>query len=140
MAAHEDHEQKRLQRAQKKTDQAFRTRANSFILKMLRDPEGMSFAWWLLQIGRVGLQPFDGGANALRTAFNCGELNVGQQILARFMELDPASYARLQQETLSEIQSRLTESSVEHPDGADGSYDAPGSDADSSPYSGSADS
>jgi hypothetical protein len=40
---------------------------------LTQHPNGRKLLWWLLQIGRVGGQPFNG--NALQTAFACGELN-----------------------------------------------------------------
>lgn len=55
--------------------------------------EGQDFLWWLLRIGKVGLQPF--AVDPAVTAFACGELNVGQQILARLIEVNPEGYLRI---------------------------------------------
>lgn len=63
---------------------------------LLSTREGRHYLWWLLRIGRVGSQPFTN--NALATSFGCGELNVGQQILAHIIEVDPAGYALMIQE------------------------------------------
>lgn len=63
---------------------------------LLATREGRHYLWWLLRIGRVGSQPFTN--NALATSFGCGELNVGQQILAHIIEVDPAGYALMIQE------------------------------------------
>lgn len=60
---------------------------------LLSSIEGRALLWWLLRIGGVGLQPFQG--DPYKTAFNCGELNVGQQILAKVIETEPAGYVRL---------------------------------------------
>lgn len=62
--------------------------------------EGRRFLWWLLQIGKVGTQPF--AANALNMSFNCGELNVGNEILGRIISVDPAVYVRMMQENENE--------------------------------------
>jgi len=63
---------------------------------LLATREGRHYLWWLLRIGRVGSQPFTN--NALATSFGCGELNVGQQILAHIIEVNPAGYALMIQE------------------------------------------
>lgn len=63
---------------------------------LLSTREGRTYLWWLLRIGRVGAQPFT--TNALTTAFGCGELNIGQQILAHIIEVNPAGYALMIQE------------------------------------------
>lgn len=62
--------------------------------------DGRKFLWWLLQIGSVGIQPFT--ANALNTSFNCGKLDIGNQILARIISVDPAIYVRMMQENQDE--------------------------------------
>ena len=63
---------------------------------LLSVPRGREFLWHLLEIGKVGLQPHTN--NALSTAFNCGELNVGQQILSRILTVDASGYVRMLQE------------------------------------------
>lgn len=62
--------------------------------------EGRRFLWWLLQVGKVGTQPF--AANALNMSFNCGELNVGNTILGRITSVSTAVYVRMQQENENE--------------------------------------
>lgn len=63
------------------------------IRALLATAEGRDYVWWLLEIGKVGLQPF--GGNALLTAFSCGELNVGQRILDHILGTDPDGYIQL---------------------------------------------
>lgn len=70
------------------------------ILKLAETVEGRKFLWWLLQVGKVGTQPF--AANALNMSFNCGELNVGNTILSRITSVDSAVYVRMQQENENE--------------------------------------
>src|SRR5690606_41749848 len=62
----------------------------------LHDALPIYFLWFLLEITKVGRQPFT--ANALTTSFCCGELNIGQQIVAQIIEADPAGYVRLLEE------------------------------------------
>lgn len=69
---------------------------DAFIQDVLKRPDGRAFIWWLLQIGKFGTQPF--GVQDSITNFNCGELNVGQQIFAAIIEADPAGFLRMQQE------------------------------------------
>jgi hypothetical protein len=73
---------------------------DSAINKAVEDIEGRKFLWWLLEIGRVGMQPYSN--NALNTAFNCGELNVGQRILDRIISVSPEGYLRMMKENNDE--------------------------------------
>jgi hypothetical protein len=79
-------------------------RINSAVSKAVEEPEGRKFLWWLLEIGRIGNQPFTG--NALNTAFACGELNVGQRILDRIISVSPEGYLRMMQENNNEFNER----------------------------------
>jgi len=79
-------------------------RINSAVSKFIEDAEGRKFLWWLLEIGRIGTQPFSN--NALQTAFGCGELNVGQRILDRIISVSPDGYLRMMQENNSEYEER----------------------------------
>ncbi len=63
---------------------------------LLQSGDGRQFLWWLLEIGRYGQVPFTG--NALTTAFQCGELNVGQQLLAQLTSVDPEGFLNLLKE------------------------------------------
>ena len=79
-------------------------RVNSAIANAIERPEGRKFLWWLLEIGRIGMQPY--ANNALNTAFNCGELNVGQRILDRIISVSPEGYVRMMKENESEVRER----------------------------------
>lgn len=76
----------------------------SAVNKLIVDPEGRKLLWWLLEIGRVGLQPYTG--NALNTAFNCGEMNVGQRILDRIISVSPEGYLMMMKENSDERKER----------------------------------
>lgn len=82
------------------------TAVNTAITALLEHRQGRKFFWWLLQLGRVGLQPF--ANNALNTSFNCGELNVGNKILSRLMEVAPDRYVEMIKENADEQRTRDT--------------------------------
>lgn len=67
---------------------------------LFQHEHGRKLLWWLLRIGRVGTQPF--ANNALNTSFNCGELNVGQQILDRITSVSPEGYVNMMKEMADE--------------------------------------
>lgn len=92
----DDDEGKRLYRAQRKKAEADQLEIDEAVRALLAVPRGRMYLWWLLQIGKVGTQPF--ASNALNTSFNCGELNVGNQILSHIISVDPAGYVRMMQE------------------------------------------
>jgi hypothetical protein len=126
MAAHDDRQQTSLEKAQRRLMKAKQVRIDGFIARMMDDIEGREFAWWLLQEGKVQMQPFT--SNALTTAFQCGELNVGQKILARITEVSPAFYVQMQQEQLNGYNAAVSGGSPadgnDEPDGGRaGSYD-----------------
>lgn len=77
------------------------------VKSMLQHALGRKLLWWLLQIGRVGAQPFV--QDPLITAFNCGELNIGQQVLARLISVDPQGYVTMQTEHANEHVQRTAE-------------------------------
>lgn len=76
----------------------------SAIEALLKHTHGRKLLWWLLEIGKVGGQPFT--PNALATAFGCGELNVGQQILSRIISVSPEGYLTMMKEQADERRNR----------------------------------
>ena len=93
--------QESLKRRWNKEDEL---KIDSAVNKAVVDIEGRKFLWWLLQIGRIGYQPY--ARNALDTAFTCGELNVGQQILDRILQVSPDGYILMMKENASESAER----------------------------------
>lgn len=87
---------------------------------------GRKYLWWLLQIGKVGMQPMT-SADPTLTAFNCGALNVGQQILAHLTEISPDGYLQMMKENADERSRRNTELNASDTSGAD-SGDEPAGD------------
>ena len=84
----------------RKADLLEAARVDSFISEMLSRREGRDFIWWLISVGGWGGQPHT--SNALNTAFNCGALNVANQIVARLGHVNPAGFVRMQMERLDE--------------------------------------
>lgn len=72
---------------------------DSVVTVLLNDPKGREYLWWLLSITRVNSNPYT--ANALATSFACGEQNIGQQILAHILEVNPAGYVQMLKEKLN---------------------------------------
>lgn len=126
MAQHEDHEAKALKRKQDAYQRLVEQEIDNAVAKCLKGKEGRRFLWWLLQIGKVNQQPFT--MDARTTAFNCGELNVGNQILARITQVQPAGYLQMQEENLNEYNARVRADTSRSdagpgPDSSAGRYD-----------------
>lgn len=125
MSAHDDPQERAFSRKQAKANKLDRTMRELAVRGLLSSVEGRSYLWWLLEITRYGVNPF--AADAERTAFNCGEYNVGLQILAHILEVDPAGFIRLQQEKQDAARSR----SKPEPDDADNASAEPATAIDS---------
>lgn len=85
-----------LQRKQTDFEKHDRNLEEMGIRELFQSPGGKRFFWWLLTITGWGHQPFS--ANALNTAFKCGELNIGQQLMVRVGAIDPVLIANLMTE------------------------------------------
>lgn len=116
--------EQRLRERWKREDEAA---IDAALNALLQHAHGKKFLWWLLQIGKVGQQPYTN--NALATAFNCGELNVGQQILDRITSTSPDGYVQMMKEAADERTRRNTELAGAHTD-ARAEYAGPDSDSD----------
>lgn len=81
---------------------------------------GRNLLWWLLEIGQINTQPFRGDEG--RTAFACGELNVGNQILARTVAINPDGYLTMLKEKQSERHALRNDSAGSN-SGEPGAYD-----------------
>lgn len=87
-------------RKNKRQAQAAKLRRDNAVRAMLQHSDTREYLMWLLEIGKVGMQPFT--TNALTTSFNCGELNVGQQIFDHILEVDTAGYVQMMKERENE--------------------------------------
>lgn len=81
-----------------------RQRLENAVNAMLQHTDTRFFLLWLLEIGKVGIQPF--AAERTRTDFNCGEYNVGLQIFALITSTNPEGYITMLKEQQSEHGSR----------------------------------
>ena len=129
MAAHDDKAQSKLTRLQQQLAKKAELDIDDAIAALAQHSNGRQFLWWLLQIGQVGRQPFT--ANALTTAFQCGELDVGNKILARIISVDPAIYVRMQQEQQANYDRAINANNADNAsvtgndDNRPGNYDHP---------------
>ena len=71
---------------------------------MLQHADTRFFLLWLLEIGKVGIQPF--AVERSKTDFNCGEYNVGLQIFSLITSTNPEGYLTMLKEQQSERSSR----------------------------------
>lgn len=81
-----------------------RLEIESQISRNLATPEGRKFLYYLLSLGKIGQNPFT--PNALAMSFACGELNVGQRILADILSVAPDAWALMQKEANDEYRTR----------------------------------
>lgn len=94
---------------------------------LVQHPYGRKYLWWLLQIGKVGMQPF--ATDPYVSAFNSGALNVGQQILAHLTEIAPDGYLQMMKENSDERHRRNTELAAADASGADSGDEPSGSES-----------
>lgn len=113
--------EKRIYNLEKQWAKADADAEDAALSSLLASFEGRKFLWKLLRIGGVGRQPFT--SNALTTSFNCGELNVGQQILDHIISVDPAGYVRMMKEQADERTERA-KSLADARAGVNGEYGA----------------
>ncbi len=66
--------------------------------------QGRKFLYYLLELTKFMQQPFNG--QALGTAFNCGEQNVGKRILADMLGVAPDSFVVLMKEANDDNRTR----------------------------------
>jgi hypothetical protein len=81
-----------------------RLERNEAVAALVQHRQGRRYLYWLIGLGKVGANPFT--ANALATAHQCGELNVGLQIQAHLLEVAPQSFLTMLQEHEDERRSR----------------------------------
>lgn len=88
-------QQREAERLQK-YNQSVKAEIDKAVLACTQSHEGRALLWWLLEQGRVNTQPFS--RDPYTAAFNCGELNVGNQVLARIIEVNPEGYLTMMKE------------------------------------------
>lgn len=86
-----------LQRRQRTWDKQDKLERDAAISALMQHRHGRRYIYWLLEISRaMGSQPF--ANHALQTAFNCGEMNIGLQIMAHLQEVDAAGFLTMMRE------------------------------------------
>lgn len=96
MAQHEDKEAEKAYKDDRSHDRRINLEIDDAIKSNMQHRNGREFLWWLLQIGKVDVQPFSN--HALLTSFACGEYNVGLQIKSRIIEADPQGFLTMMKE------------------------------------------
>lgn len=79
-----------------KVEDRIRLGENKAMSALLATGDGRDLLWRLLRMSGVGGTPYTDDPH--RTAFNCGEQNVGLQIQAWIIETEPEGYLRLLQD------------------------------------------
>jgi hypothetical protein len=95
-----------VERLKKKWAEEDEREITAAVSALVEHRHGRRFLWHLLTIGRIGTQPFNG--DALRTAFSCGELNIGQQVLDLLITTSPSGYITMMKENANERSDRDT--------------------------------
>jgi len=94
MANHDDKQAERLNKEFAKYQALDEAEIDQTIQNLLATNGGGKFLWWLLQIGKYGVNPFS--PDPVTMAFQAGEMNVGSAVLARIIEVNPLGFAELQ--------------------------------------------
>lgn len=90
----EDKEQKKLAIKDRDRRRREKMAADDGLRQAIATYEGRQFIWRILELSRaVGHNAF--AATPEATAFNCGQQNVGQQILAQLLEIAPDAYIQM---------------------------------------------
>lgn len=84
----------------KLVEKAKKLRLDNFIVAAMGTLQGREYFYWLMEIAHIGRNPFT--ANALSTSFECGELNIGQQVQAHIMDVAPGLYLQMIQDKQEE--------------------------------------
>ena len=104
MAQHDDKQAQRYAREMAKYEALDEAEINEEIRELLSRPRGKKFLWWLLQVTKYGHNPFS--PDPATMAFAAGEMNVGAQVMARLIEVNPLGFAEMQLERKTESDRR----------------------------------
>lgn len=96
MKPHEDRAARNQYDRQVRHSKTHKEYRDAALKALLQHRHGREYIWWLLELSMIGDNAF--ASNALYTSFNCGQQNVGQQILAHMLEVDPTGYVELLKE------------------------------------------
>ena len=86
-----------IPRLEAKLSKEKRTAAEHGLKGLISTPQGRAYFWSILE--QTGLFANSFTANALNTAFACGEQNVGQKLLDQLTRLHPEAYLQMMKES-----------------------------------------
>lgn len=90
-------EARRAEKRERDRQRTLRLNRQEAVRQLYRTAEGRDYLRWLLEVSKaIGQQPFQ--ADPYRTAFGCGEINVGHQLMAHMVEVDVAAFSALLKE------------------------------------------
>lgn len=105
MARFDDKAAEAQNRKQKEWLKADKQELDDAVKAMLLHRATRRYLWWLLDIGKaIGVNAFTSEAST--TAFQCGEQNVGQRIMAHLIEVAPEGFLELLRENQNERSER----------------------------------
>lgn len=94
---YDDRDQEKTLARQREWERQDKQERDDAVKALLQHKQGRKYLYWLLSVGKaIGHNAFTG--NALSTSFNCGEQNVGQQIMAHIIEVDAKGFLTTLQE------------------------------------------
>jgi hypothetical protein len=87
------HQQELDAEAQRQRDEFLRMQETEDLKWLMAHQAGRRIAWQLLARSGVFRNPFNNSGSV--TAFNCGQMNLGQQLLAQILEHAPDAYVKM---------------------------------------------
>lgn len=100
MPQHEDRPAEKEQKVREDFRRQRELRIEDGLKQSLSTRHGRQALWWMLEICGVGALPW--ADTDRQTNFRIGELNVGQQLLNRIIQIDASAYIKMQQENLDD--------------------------------------
>lgn len=79
-----------------KSAQRWGDKRNGVIRVLMSNEDGRRFVREHLELAHIGANPFH--SDAIKMAFNCGELNIGQRFMADVMNAAPELYMKMMAE------------------------------------------
>src|SRR5690606_17637443 len=97
-----------IARIQRRWEQEDKEARDSAVLALLQHRQGRKYLYWLLAEGKaLGFNAFTG--NALSTAFNCGQQQVGHFIMEHILAVSPDGFLTMLKEAENERSERAAE-------------------------------
>ncbi len=97
----DDRQQRRLTKEQQNWLQQDGRARRDAVHSLFSTADGRTFLYWLLQItNAMGRSPFTG--NALTTSFECGQHNIGLQVMHEMLDIAPDQFFLMLKEKADE--------------------------------------